>query len=32
VGNDPATETEDGRTQNQALLEEIQAMLKEIFA
>jgi hypothetical protein len=31
VVNDPATETEDGRTQNQALLEEIQAMLKEIF-
>jgi chromosome segregation ATPase len=32
VVNDPADETEDGRTQNQALPEEIQARLKEIFA
>jgi chromosome segregation ATPase len=32
VVNDPAAETRDGRTQNQALPEEIQARLKEIFA
>jgi chromosome segregation ATPase len=32
VVNDPAAETGDGGTQNQALLEEIQARLKEIFA
>jgi chromosome segregation ATPase len=32
VVNDPAAKTEDGRTQNQALPEEIQARLKEIFA
>jgi chromosome segregation ATPase len=32
VVNDPAAETEDGRTQNQALPEEIQARLREIFA
>jgi hypothetical protein len=32
VVNDPAAETEDGGTQNQALPEEIQARLKEIFA
>jgi hypothetical protein len=30
--NDPAAETGDGGTQNQALPEEIQARLKEIFA
>jgi hypothetical protein len=30
--NDPAAEAVDGRTQNQALPEEIQARLKEIFA
>jgi chromosome segregation ATPase len=32
VVNDPAAETGDGGTLNQALPEEIQAMLKEIFA
>jgi chromosome segregation ATPase len=32
VANDPATKTGDGGTQNQALLEEVQARLKEIFA
>jgi chromosome segregation ATPase len=32
VVSDPAAETGDGGTQNQALLEEIQARLKEIFA
>jgi hypothetical protein len=32
VVNDPAAETGDGGTQNQALPEEIQARLKEIFA
>jgi hypothetical protein len=32
VVNDPAAETGDGITQNQALPEEIQARLKEIFA
>jgi Ca2+-binding EF-hand superfamily protein len=32
VVNDPATETGEGETQNQALSEEIQARLKEIFA
>jgi chromosome segregation ATPase len=32
VVNDPATKTGDGGTQNQALLEEVQARLKEIFA
>jgi hypothetical protein len=32
VVNDPAAETRDGGTQNQALPEEIQARLKEIFA
>jgi chromosome segregation ATPase len=32
VVNDPATETGEGRTQNQTLSEEIQARLKEIFA
>jgi chromosome segregation ATPase len=32
VVNDPAAETGDGRTQNQALPEEIQARLKENFA
>jgi hypothetical protein len=30
--NDPAAETGDGRTQNQALPEEIKARLREIFA
>jgi Ca2+-binding EF-hand superfamily protein len=30
--NDPSTETGDGGTPNQALPEEIQARLKEIFA
>jgi chromosome segregation ATPase len=30
--NDPAAETEEGGNQNKALLEEIQARLKEIFA
>jgi Ca2+-binding EF-hand superfamily protein len=30
--NDPVAETGDGRTQNQALPEEIQTRLKEIFA
>jgi hypothetical protein len=32
VANDPVAETRDGGTQNQALPEEIQARLKEIFA
>jgi hypothetical protein len=32
VVNDPAAEIGDGRTQNQSLLEEIEARLKEIFA
>jgi hypothetical protein len=32
VVNDPAAETREGGTQNQALSEEIQAKLKEIFA
>jgi chromosome segregation ATPase len=32
VVNDPAAETGEGRTQNQILLEEIQARLKAIFA
>jgi hypothetical protein len=32
VVNDPAAETGEGGTQNQALSEEIQARLKEIFA
>jgi hypothetical protein len=32
VMNDPAAETGEGGTQNQALSEEIQARLKEIFA
>jgi Ca2+-binding EF-hand superfamily protein len=32
VVNDPAAQTGEGRTQNQALSEEIQARLKEIFA
>jgi chromosome segregation ATPase len=32
VVNDPAVETGEGRTQNQILLEEIQARLKAIFA
>jgi chromosome segregation ATPase len=32
VVNDPAAETEEGGNQNQALSEEIQARLKEIFA
>jgi hypothetical protein len=30
--NDPAAETREGGTQNQALSEETQARLKEIFA